>query len=140
MDTEVEKFLITWQNGDISPSPSAALIGTKLASFSDGKAEVTMELTHPHMNSSGTVQGGILCALADVAMGTAIVTKIEKGDQFTTTNLNAMFYRPVSKGKLVAAARVVYPGRTVMHTECDVSANGKILAKITATFAVKRYA
>ena len=138
MDTEIEKFLNAWRSGEISPSPSAALIGTKILNFENGSANVILSLSEPHLNSSGTVQGGILCTLADVAMGTAVITKIEKGDRFTTTNLNAMFYQPATSGDLLAAARVVHPGKTLMHTECDITADGRMVAKISATFAIKK--
>ncbi|MFP4226199.1 MAG: PaaI family thioesterase [Desulfobacterales bacterium] len=138
MDKEIEKFLNAWRSGEISPSPSAALIGTKILNFENGSADINLTLSEPHLNSSGTVQGGILCSLADVAMGTAVFTKIEKGDRFTTTNLNAMFYQPATSGKLLAAARVVYPGKTLMHTECDITADGRMVAKMSATFAIKK--
>lgn len=138
MNKEIEGFLAAWRDGETSLSPAAALIGTQLINFGNGSADVVLPLSEPHLNSSGTVQGGILCSLADVAMGTAVFTKIEKGDRFTTTNLNAMFYQPATSGKLLAAARVVHPGRTLMHTECDITADCRMVAKMSATFAIKK--
>ena len=57
--------------GELAPPPVATLLGISLASFKDGEAVVTLAAGDSHTNPMGTVQGGVLAALADGAMGWA---------------------------------------------------------------------
>ncbi len=50
------------------------------------------------------MQGGILCAIADAAMGTAYVSALADGESMTTLELKMNFLRPVRQGRLVARA------------------------------------
>jgi uncharacterized protein (TIGR00369 family) len=43
----------------------------------------------------GTLHGGILCDLADAAMGMAFVSTLANDESFTTLALNIHFFRPV---------------------------------------------
>src|SRR5207244_1863585 len=57
--------------GELAPPPVATLLGISLASFKDGEAVVTLAAGDSHTNPMGTVQGGVLAALADGAKGWA---------------------------------------------------------------------
>ncbi len=137
MNTEMANYLEAWRAGDISPSPAAAFIGSELVAFGDGFSEVQLEISGEHRNSFGTIQGGILCALADVAMGTAVATTLETGEQFSTTNLNSMFCRPATSGRLHAAARVLHRGRSTALSECEITCGETLVARMTCTCMIK---
>jgi uncharacterized protein (TIGR00369 family) len=116
------------------PPPVAELVGLELVRASGGTSEMTLEVTERHENPMGTVHGGILCDLADAAMGTAYFSELEEGESFTTLELKINFLRPFWKGKLVARGRVVSRGRTVGMTECDVEdAEGRLIARASST-------
>ena len=66
--------------GDTPPPPAATLIGMRLESFATGEALVALDATSEHANPMGTVQGGILAAVADAAMGWAFMTTL-RGEQ-----------------------------------------------------------
>jgi uncharacterized protein (TIGR00369 family) len=70
----------------------------------------------------GTLHGGVLCDIADAAMGLAYASLLEDGETFTTLELKINFLRPVWTGRLRAIGRVVSPGplRAISLTECDV--------------------
>jgi uncharacterized protein (TIGR00369 family) len=68
----------------------------------------------------GTLHGGIICDVADAAMGIASATLLELGESFTTLELKINFFRPVVEGLIEARARVVHQGRTMHYVECDV--------------------
>ena len=68
----------------------------------------------------GTVHGGILCDIADAAMGMAYAAGLDEGETFTTLELKINFLKPVWTGTLTAVGRVVKAGRTVGLVECDV--------------------
>jgi uncharacterized protein (TIGR00369 family) len=87
-----------------------------------------------HSNPMGTIHGGILCDLADAAMGMAYFSTLEPGESFTTLELKINYLRPFWTGRLVARGRVVQRGRTVGMTECDVEdEHGRLIARATST-------
>src|SRR6266567_3076188 len=68
--------------GELAPPPVATLLGISLASFKDGEAVVTLAAGDSHTNPMGTVQGGVLAALADGAMGWAYMTTLGEGESY----------------------------------------------------------
>jgi uncharacterized protein (TIGR00369 family) len=118
------------------PAPAiASLIGFTLLAVGDGRATFALE-TDParHGNPMGTVHGGVLCDLADAAMGTAYASTLEEGETFTTLELKINFLRPVWRATLRAEGRVVQGGRTVGLVECDVlDERERLVARATST-------
>ena len=87
----------------------------------------------------GTVHGGILCDIADAAMGIAFATTLSPGESFTTVELKINFLRPVRQAQLRAAGRVVQRGRTIGYVECEITdETGKLVAKSNSTCLVLR--
>ena len=116
------------------PPPVAELIGLDLVERGGGRCTMQMEVEERHANPMGTVHGGILCDLADAAMGMAYFSTLEAGESFTTLELKINYLRPFWTGKLVANGRVVSRGRTVGLTACDVlDAEGRLIAHATST-------
>ena len=116
------------------PPPVARLIGFELVRSEDGDSTVELEADERHANPMGTIHGGILCDLADAAMGLAYYSTLDKGHSFTTLELKINFVRPFWTGRLVAHGRVVQRGRTVGLTECDVLDElGRLIARATST-------
>lgn len=98
-----------------------------------------MEAGRKHTNPMGTVHGGILCAIADAAMGTAFGTTLEEGESFTSLELKINFIRPVWDTRLKAVGRVVERGRTIGVVECEVrDENERLVAVATGTCMVLR--
>jgi uncharacterized protein (TIGR00369 family) len=93
-----------------------------------------MDMDERHHQPNGVVQGGIVTALADAAMGMAGMTVQEVGWANTTIELKINFIRPVIRGTVVAEGRVVKAGRTVIFTEAAVlNPEGKLAAKATSS-------
>lgn len=57
--------------GDVPPAPIARLIGFDVISVKPGEAIVELQTSEKHFNPMGTVHGGVLCDIADAAMGIA---------------------------------------------------------------------
>ena len=68
----------------------------------------------------GTLRGGILCDIADAAMGMAYRSTLAEGETFTTIELKINCLRPVWKAKLRAEERMVHAGRTLGLVECNI--------------------
>ncbi len=120
--------------GEIPPPPIATLIGFTLTSIAPGQAVVEFEATGRHANPMGTLHGGVLCDIADAAMGMAYASTLEEGETFTTLELKINFLKPVRTGKLGAVGHVVKRGRTVGLVECDVTDDKQhLVARATST-------
>ena len=115
------------------------LIGFKLAEAGDGRAVVTLEAGPQHTNPMGTLHGGILCDIADAAMGIAFNSTLASTESFTTVELKINFFRPVWKAELRAEGKVIRRGKTVGYVECEVTdENGRAIAKASSTCLVLR--
>ena len=107
--------------GDALQPPVAALVGFKLVSTERGQAVMELEASERHANPMGTLHGGILCDVADAAMGMACASTLEEGETFTTLEMKINFLKPVWKAKLRAVGRIVKEGRTISLAECRVT-------------------
>jgi uncharacterized protein (TIGR00369 family) len=57
--------------GEAPPPPVGTLLGFRLMSIGDGEAVIELEADGRHANPMGSLHGGILCDIADAAMGMA---------------------------------------------------------------------
>lgn len=129
MMDRIQEFL----RGAAAP-PVARLIGFRLVEIEPGRAVVELEAGEQHFNPMGTLHGGILCDIADAAMGLAYAAALGEGETFTTLELKINFLKPVWKARLRATGRVVKQGKTVGMTECDVTdESGALVARATST-------
>ena len=125
--------------GELPAPPIARLIGFQVTSVRHGEAVVELEASDIHANPMGTLHGGVLCDIADAAMGIAYASTLDDGESFTTLELKINFLRPVWKEKLRAVGKVVKRGRVVGMVECDVTnADGALVARSSSTCMVLR--
>ncbi|HYR91852.1 MAG TPA: PaaI family thioesterase [Terriglobia bacterium] len=122
-----------------SKVPIAELIGFTVEEVGGGRAVASLQSGPQHANPMGTLHGGVLCDLADAAMGMAFVTTLAPDESFTTVTLSINFFRPVWQARLRAEARVMNRGKNVGYVECDVTdQDGKRVAKVNSTCFVLR--
>lgn len=116
------------------PPPVADLIGFEFVFARAGSSRLELEVGERHANPMGTVHGGILCDLADAAMGTAYASTLGEGESFATLELKVNFLRPFRRGRVVAEGRLVSGGRTIGLAECDVrDEQGRLIARASST-------
>jgi len=122
-----------------SKPPIAELIGFSVEEISNGRAVGLLQAGPQHANPMGTLHGGVLCDLADAAMGMAFTSTLAPDESFTTINLGIHFFRPIWNAQLRAEARVMSRGKTVGYLECEVKdGDGKLVAKANSTCFVLR--
>jgi uncharacterized protein (TIGR00369 family) len=134
-DSSVADYVGRLMRGEAAPPPSAELIGFRAVAVEAGLATFEMDVDAArHGNPMGTVHGGIICTLADSAMGMAYAAALGDDETFTTLELKINFLRPVWRGRLTATARVIQSGRTVGLAECDVvDDKGRLVARASST-------
>jgi len=109
-------------------------VGFAITAVEPGTATVELDADARHANPMGTVHGGILCDIADAAMGIAYASTLGEGESFTTIELKINFFKPVFAAHLTAVGRVLRKGRTVGYVECDVTDDrGTLVAKAAST-------
>jgi uncharacterized protein (TIGR00369 family) len=115
-------------------------LGLRLLEVGEGRGPFEMEAkTELHSNPMGTIHGGVLCDIADAAIGTAHFTTVAEGESFTSIDLQINFFRPVWNEKLRADAKPVHRGRTISRYVCDITrADGKLVAQVTSTVMTLR--
>jgi uncharacterized protein (TIGR00369 family) len=120
----------------VNDVPVARLIGFEVA---DERATVILAAGPQHANPMGTLHGGILCDIADAAMGMAFASTLAPEESFTTVELKVNFFRPISQAQLRAAGTVVQCGRTIGYVECDITdEENRLVAKAASTCMVVR--
>ena len=117
----------------------ARLIGFEAKDVADGRATVTLSAGPQHANPMGTLHGGILCDIADAAMGMAFASTLAPEESFTTVELKINFFRPVWQARLRAEGTVVQRGRTIGYVECTITdEENRLVAKAASTCMVLR--
>jgi uncharacterized protein (TIGR00369 family) len=124
--------------GSFAP-PIAQLLGMRAVSFEEGKAVIELDAEKRHSNPMGTLHGGVLCDLADWAMGVAFYSTLEPGESFTTLELKINYLKPIWTSRLTARAQVKKGGRSVALLQCDIEdEKGSLVAFATSTCMVLR--
>jgi uncharacterized protein (TIGR00369 family) len=90
----------------------------------------------------GSVHGGILAALVDVAMLQALVPMFESDDlPGGTMDLGITYLRPALGPRVTAEARVLRKGRQVAVTEVEIKdAEGRLCAKGRTLYSLRHRA
>ncbi len=116
------------------PAPIGQLLGLTITSSGAGRATVEFQASERYANPMGTLHGGVLCDLADAAMGVAYLSTLAEGETATTIELKINFLRPVWNAKLQAEARVVRAGKVVGLIECDIlDERQRLVARASST-------
>ena len=122
------------------PTAISKTLKMKIIEIEYGKATVEIEADDEiHGNQQGTVHGGLLCELADAAIGTAHSTVIGENESFTSLEFKINFFRPVWKDSLRAIAKPVQSGKTITVYNCEIkSSDGKTIALASSTVMTLR--
>ena len=86
-------------------------------------------------NPRGTVEGGMLCAMLDDAMG-LFAYYANHQQPATTINLTMDFLRPCQTGEVIARCRFIKQGKTILNIEGEVWQNNKLVARGGTNFMV----
>ncbi len=126
--------------GEDDPAPVARLIGFHLAAVEPGKVTVELAAGPQHSSPPGTLHGGVLCDVADAAMGMALFSLLDDDHSFATVELKINFLRPVWAATLTAVGTVIKQGRTISLCECSVTDEaGALVAYATCTQMTVRH-
>ena len=128
-----------WFEGNLERCPAASFLGIQLVEWEGGKAVIEFDAEARHANPGGALHGGVLCDIADAAMGTAFASTLEGDEAFTSVEMKINFLRPVWKSRLCFEGEVIHRGRTSGYVECEVTdERDRLIAKAYTTILVLR--
>lgn len=94
-------------------------------------------LRKEHTNRRGMLHGGVIAALADKAMGHSCGHVMGGKVSLVTVNMSIDFIGAADMGQwLTLETDVIKTGATLCFTQCQVKADGAIIARANATFRV----
>ena len=120
-------------------SPYYRLLGMEVKAIKEGESRIEMpfkqDLTHPY----GIAHGGAIASLADSAVAMALIGLVDPKDRITTIEFKINFFVSVDKGELEAHAKIIHKGtKTAVGDVEVVNEKGKLVAKLVATYNIKR--
>src|SRR4051812_37873186 len=119
--------------GDGATFPN--VLGTELSSTEEGRAIVSLRAEEWHLNDSGTVHGGAVSTLIDVAMAEALNTMTEEGEQPFTIQITVNYMKPGKPGTLTSTAKVRKGGERITIVEAEVVQDEEeVIALATGTY------
>ncbi|MBI4431831.1 MAG: PaaI family thioesterase [Candidatus Omnitrophica bacterium] len=116
-------------------APVMSLIGMRVVKISKGRATLALKAKRRHLNTIGSVHGGILCDLSDAAMGSAFASLVGGGRVGVTVEFKINFLKPVfASDEVRASAKVISHGNSLYFTECELrSGKNHLVAKASGT-------
>jgi len=124
---------------DGTESPMGELLNMTVVSVADGEVAIRGVPDEKFYNPMLRIHGGWTSTLIDTALGSAVVTKIPAGVGVGTVQLNINLVRKieVATGPVIATAKVLHAGRSMLTAECMVvDEKGVLYAHGSGTFMV----
>lgn len=119
--------------------PFVAHLKILTEALGQGSARLSLPI-EPHLtNSLGTVHGGVIMSLLDVALCTAARTLHPESVGVVTIDMSTSFIGGGSGPRLLAEARVMRDARTMSFVEAEAkNEDGSLVAKAIATVRVRQ--
>jgi uncharacterized protein (TIGR00369 family) len=126
------------RDGVVPPPPAAELLGLDVDDVAEGAVTFGF-VADARFSNGATTHGGVLAAISDFAVSTAVVTLVDAGADLVTTNLAVTYLRPVPLGaRYQCRGRVLHRGRTLVHAEAVMTDGaGHEVVRATATCHVR---
>ncbi|CAN0431776.1 unnamed protein product [Phaeothamnion confervicola] len=113
--------------------PAMHMIGAHVSAVEPGFCEVTLPVTEKVTQQHGFVHGGVTGMIADSAAGYAAFSLMPPDSSPLTVEYKINMLNPAAGERLVARARVIKSGKTLVITQGDVYAVKDGAEKLCAT-------
>lgn len=112
-------------------------LGVELRALGHGNCELAVRYDETLTQQHGFIHAGVTATIADNACGYAAYSVMPENSTVLTTEFKMNMLAPARGPLLVAKAKVLKPGRTLVIVECDVYNAGEgeetLAAKMLAT-------
>ncbi len=111
-------------------------LGVRLTDCGPGWCASRVDIEARHLQQDHLVHAGVIITLADHTAGAAAGSLVAPDETVLTAEIKTSLLRGAFADFLVCRAVVLKPGKRLSFVEAEVHANGKLVAKATATMAV----
>jgi uncharacterized protein (TIGR00369 family) len=117
--------------------PFSAFVGVEAIAADANEVRARVAWDPTRCTGGGVMHGGMLMTLADTVGAWCAFLNIPEGAGTTTIESKTNFLRAVRGGTVVAVARPLYVGRTVVVIDTDLrDDDDRLVARVTQTQAV----
>lgn len=114
-------------------------LGIGIEELGEGTARLSLALAPQLTNSLGTAHGGVIMTLLDVALCTAARTLHPDSAGVITIDMSTSFIGGGTGPRLVAEARVLKNGRSIIFAEGEArNEDGSLVAKAIGTVRARK--
>lgn len=109
-----------------------ALLGVRCLGMRNDEYWIELEADERHLHDMGTVHGGVILSLLDIAMSRAVRATLEPRSYMPTIELSASFLRPLEKGRISVSGKVLVGSKRLSRVE------GRLFDSADRTSAIGR--
>ena len=118
-------------------SPYVELIGPLYSRGEGAALQIGLRAERKHCNQRGTVHGGILATLADIALGYAMAFATKPPSNLVTANLSLDFAGAAREGDwLETRVDIQKQGSRLAFGNCYITREGERIVRASAVFLV----
>jgi uncharacterized protein (TIGR00369 family) len=110
------------------------LLGIEVTRSNEDSAIATLTADERHLNPGGTVHGGAIATLVDIAMGAAVYAGSDDDERPVTIEIKLNYLEAATAGPLRASAVVRRRGSRFTVLESEVTQHDQVIAFATGSF------
>ncbi len=121
----------------VNTFPFVKMMGMRLLSAAEGRSVMECRVRPILKNSAGTLHGGVMGALVDMSVATALRSVMPLSSRMTTVEYKVNFLKPIGTGTVTALGVILRLGRTIAVGSTEVrNADGEVVAFGSATYFI----
>jgi uncharacterized protein (TIGR00369 family) len=135
-----EPEALDWAGRLFAELPVAGLLGARPVTCDPrrGRMMVEFQARREFCNLMGTIQGGMLTAMLDLAMAFAVLCSLDDGHVVPSLEIKTTFLAPARPGIIIGEGALLRKGRTIAFAEARLTdPHGKLLATASATGQIR---
>jgi len=112
-------------------------LGVRIVAVELGAMRAELEVRDDLMTPFGNMHGGVMAAVCDHVLGCVCYPHMQRGQWAATTEFKLNYLAPVSRGTLVAEARIVSMTRATAVVQIEVSNEGRTVCVAQGTVLIR---
>lgn len=121
----------------VNTFPFIKLMGMRLVSSGGGRSVMECRIRPILKNSAGTLHGGVMGALVDMSLATALRSVMPLSSRMTTVEYKVNFLKPVPEGVVTAHGNILRLGKTIAAGAAEIrNEAGEVVAFGSATYYI----
>jgi acyl-CoA thioesterase len=112
------------------------LIGLEFSKVENGYSECALEFKENLVNPYGTMHGGVIFAMADSGMGSALYSSLAEDEMCSTIETKIVYFKAVKSGTVTCTSKVIHRSKRIAVLESELKQGHQRVAKAIATWSV----